>query len=188
MQKENYSVFDAKGQRKYLSRSEGRAFLKCARTLPKTEALLCLTIFYTGIRISEALALTAGDLDREACAIQIRCLKKRGRLEYRRIPIPAQLSKELGILAGNSPESRIWSYSRTTAWRIVKKAMRSAGITGIHATAKGLRHAFGVRAALEKIPLSIIQGWMGHSNPNTTAIYLAVRGEEELVLIRRTWK
>ncbi len=65
--------------------------------------------------------------------------------------------------------------------------MIDAGIDGVHATVKGLRHAFGVRGALGKVPLSVIQRWMGHSDPTTTAIYLAVRDDEERALIRRTW-
>ena len=188
MQREDYTAYDPKGRRKYLSRKEGRAFVNCARRLSREHSLFCLTLFYTGIRISEALALTAGDVDLDTSTIGIRCLKKRKRMEYRRIPVPEFLSKGLAKLAAEKPESRPWSYSRTTAWRIIKRVMSSAKIEGIHATTKGLRHAFGVRGALEQIPLSIIQGWMGHANPATTAIYLAVCDEEELHLIRRTWK
>ena len=49
------------------------------------------------------------------------------------------------------------------------------------------RYAFGVRGALGKVPRNVIQRWMGHSDPATTAIYLAVRDDEERALIRRTW-
>ena len=49
------------------------------------------------------------------------------------------------------------------------------------------KDAFGVRAALANIPVSIIQRWMGHSHPVTTAIYLEVRDEEERKMIARTW-
>ena len=77
--------------------------------------------------------------------------------------------------------------SRTTAWRTVKRVMRKAGIDGIRATTKGLRHGFGVRGVLGKVPVSVIQRWMGHSDPETTAIYLAVMDDEERELIKRTW-
>jgi integrase len=36
-------------------------------------------------------------------------------------------------------------------------------------------------------PVNLIQNWMGHSDPSTTAIYLAVKDEEERELIEKTW-
>ena len=65
--------------------------------------------------------------------------------------------------------------------------MKAADISGVHTTAKGLRHGFGVRSALGRVPLSPIQNWMGHANSTTTAIYLDVQDEEERALIERTW-
>ena len=37
---------------------------------------------------------------------------------------------------------------------------------------KGLRHGFGIRAAGYNVPTNLIQRWMGHASPTTTAIYL----------------
>jgi site-specific recombinase XerD len=82
---------------------------------------------------------------------------------------------------------RFWNFSRVTGWRIIKNVMEAANIAGIHATTKGLRHGFGVRGALGKIPMNIIQNWMGHADATTTAIYLDVQGEEEIALIEKTW-
>jgi len=50
-----------------------------------------------------------------------------------------------------------------------------------------MRHGFGVRSALDQIPLDRIEVWMGHSDPTTTAIYLKVEGEEERSLMEKTW-
>jgi integrase len=71
---------------------------------------------------------------------------------------------------------------------MIKMIMRTTGISGIHATTKGLRHGFGVRSALEQIPVSVIRDWMGHADAETTAIYLAVKDDEERELMGRTWK
>jgi integrase len=150
------------------------------------EAVFCETLYYTGCRVSEALGLGPCHLDEAMNSILIHSLKKRGKRHIRRIPIPERLTKRLLQIA--PPEAdRFWSFSRTTAWRLVKREMTAAGLAGVHATCKGLRHAFGVRGALGNIPLPIIQGWMGHADPNTTAIYLEVRDEEERELIGRTW-
>jgi len=181
-------AYDAEGRRKYLSRTEGQKFLKQAALLPKQDALFCLTIYYTGCRISEALGLRSQDIDLEMNAIRIRSLKKRERKEIRRIPVPKFLANELMSLAATGRGELIWSFSRTTGWRLIKRVMKAAGISGIHATTKGLRHGFGVRGAMVQIPVSLIQNWMGHSDPSTTAIYLAVRDEEERELIEKTWR
>lgn len=179
-------AYDAAGRRKYLSKAEGLEFLRLAASLPMPEAAFCETLYYTGCRVSEALSLNPGHVDKSMNAILIHSLKKRGKRHIRRIPIPERLTGRLLQIA--PPEAgRFWSFSRTTAWRLVKHEMEKAGLAGVHATCKGLRHAFGVRSALGNVPLPIIQGWMGHADSNTTAIYLEVRDEEERELIGRTW-
>lgn len=187
MQKGTKSAYDSGGRRKYLTKAEGVKFMRCAANLDAKRRLLCETIHFTGCRISEALSLASEDIDPGEAVLRIRCLKKRDKSVTRRVPVPDRLAKELRSLAGESNSERLWNFSRTTGWRIVKSVMNEAGIEGIHATTKGLRHGFGVRGALGKVPVNVIQRWMGHSDPNTTAIYLAVRDDEERELIKRTW-
>jgi integrase len=179
-------AYDAAGRRKYLSKAEGLEFLRQAASLPNLEAVFCETLYYTGCRTSEALNLRRCDLDESMNAVLIHTLKKRGKKQIRRIPIPERLTKRLLDVA-TSDTGQLWPFSRTTAWRLVKRAMLAAGLYGVHATCKGLRHAFGVRSALGHVPLPIIQGWMGHADASTTAIYLEVKDEEERELIGRTW-
>ena len=169
-----------------MNRGECRRFFECCQREGVDRRLLCETLYFTGCRISEALALTGDDIDLNASTIQIRCLKKRGKTVIRRVPVPLRLCSSLKKLSGG-PSQRCWSVCRTTAWRTVKRVMKEAGIEGIHATAKGLRHGFGVRGALGKIPVNVIQRWMGHSDSETTAIYLEVMDDEERELIKRTW-
>ena len=183
-----YSAYDGEGRRKYLTKAEGKNFLKAARKLPRAEALFCQTIYYTGMRISEALALTLEDVDFSTGTLRVRSLKKRERHEFRRIPVPDSLLSGLRQLAGEKAADKLWTFSRSTGWRIIKRVMSECQILGIHATTKGLRHGFGVRGALAKIPLNLLQLWFGHSQSATTAIYLDVRDDEERTLMRRTWK
>jgi len=183
----DWGTYDQKGRRKYLSKEEGREFISSAQSRPPNEATFCLIIYFTGCRVSEALGLTLADFDLQSRVVIIRTLKRRTKEVRRRVPIPSHLAESIQILKENDPQSRIWQYSRTTAWRLVKKVMKSAGIEGIQACPKGLRHSFGVRAALQKVPITLIQGWMGHADISTTGIYLDVRDEEERELIRRTW-
>lgn len=180
------SAYDDKGRRKYLNKAESQKFVQGTGLLSKQEAFFCLTLYYTGCRISEALNLLPSDVDLEMRTVAIRSLKKRERKELRRLPIPEFLVEGL-LEIGHRKDSAIWSFSRTTGWRLVKRVMAAVGISGIHATAKGLRHGFGVRGALVKIPITLIQNWMGHADLSTTAIYLAVKDEEERQFMKRTW-
>jgi integrase/recombinase XerD len=70
---------------------------------------------------------------------------------------------------------------------MVKATMRRAGITGPIASPKGLRHGFGIRAVGHSIPTNLIQRWMGHASPTTTAIYLDAVGMEERQFASRMW-
>ena len=65
--------------------------------------------------------------------------------------------------------------------------MEAANISGIHANAKGLRHAFGVNAVIKNVPLPTLQKWLGHEDLNTTAIYAQAVGDEERQLASRLW-
>ena len=82
---------------------------------------------------------------------------------------------------------RLWPWSRTTAWRRVSEVMERAGLGGIHATPKGLRHGFGIKAVTSEVPLNMTQKWLGHSRIATTAIYTNAMGPEEKQIAERTW-
>lgn len=74
-----------------------------------------------------------------------------------------------------------------TGYRKVRDVMEEAGIVGTHATPKGLRHGFGVRAIQSNVPLPLVQRWLGHADIKTTAIYTNALGPEERALASRTW-
>jgi len=57
------SLYDANGQRLYLTESERNAFLEAAAQSERTTRTLCLLMAYTGCRISEALALQHKSID-----------------------------------------------------------------------------------------------------------------------------
>ena len=181
------SVYDAKGRRKYLNQVENLRFLEGIEPLDPGQRAFCLTVYYSGCRVSEALALTRKSIDVEAGCLVIKTLKKRKKIEYRRVLIPTKLLKQLRKLSASKAEEKLWSFCRSTGWHIVKRVMRNQGIEGPQATLKGLRHGFGVRCAMNKIPVNMIRDWMGHSDISTTEIYLNIRDDEERELIKRTW-
>ena len=71
--------------------------------------------------------------------------------------------------------------SRSTAWRKLNRVMTRARISGPQATAKGLRHGFGIAllSGPTPPPLNVLRDLMGHSDTKTTEIYLQAIGNEK---------
>ncbi len=171
-------------------------FLKSAEDMPRDTRTLCMTLSYTGCRISEALALTSDRIDIKEGVIIFETLKKRKRGIYRAVPVPPILLDALDLVHGvreaqkrkdRGQNKYLWSWARSTAWLRVKVVMDTAGIKGIQATPKGLRHAFGINAVQKKIPLNLVQKWLGHAQLQTTAIYANAVGEEERNIAEAMW-
>ena len=84
--------------------------------------------------------------------------------------------------------TQLWTFSRTTAWCIIKRVMEWAKINAEGADMpKAFRHSFGVNACVKGIPLNKTQQWRGHASMQTTAIYANATGEEEKQIAARMW-
>jgi len=125
-------------------------------------------------------------VDRANGAVVFETLKRRRRGVFRAVPMPDQLLGLLRRLPAPS-EQRLWPWCRTTAWHLIKNVMKEAGIADALCKPKALRHAFGVDAGQNHIPLNLVQRWLGHARIETTAIYADAVGEEERNLARRMW-
>jgi len=182
-------VFDGQGSRKYLNENERKAYFKATQQeTDKSLKAFGLTLFFTGCRISEALNSTVGRVDLSQKCFVFETLKRRQRGLFRAVPIPDGLAELLSeLLVGKTPSACIWQFSRATAYRAVKDCMLRAGIRGVMASPKGLRHGFAVACVAKSIPLPTIQKWLGHARIETTAIYLSVSGDEERTLAKRLW-
>ncbi|MCP1472001.1 integrase [Sphingobium sp. OAS761] len=185
MQVGDWQPYDEAGRRKYVNGAERKRFLQAADQMGNEVRALCYVLAYSGCRISEALNLSRDQIDHERGALTIRTLKRR-RLRFRMVPIPRRLIAMLMALPGHA-NGRIFVMHRSTAWRQVKSVMFTAGIHGPMATAKGLRHGFGIRAAGSSVPPNLIQKWLGHASGVTTAIYLDAVGVEEREFAERMW-
>lgn len=146
-----------------------------------------VTLARSGRRISEALALTAAQVNLADGVVAIRSLKKRGRLMMREIPLPRPLLRRLADLAARRPD-RLWPLSRNRAWQLVRALMRAAAIRpGPQFSPRGLRHGFGVHAIRSGVPVTLVQRWLGHASLATTALYTQVLGLEERAVAGRMW-
>lgn len=189
-------LFDPQGRRLYVTADEREAFLEAAATAPRTVRSLCLTLHYTGCRVSEALALTVRRVDLSGNVIVFETLKKRKRGVFRAVPVPEAMLDTLDMVHGlreahkrpQALDALLWPWTRTHAWRVVRQVMIEAGIAdGPHASPKGLRHGYGIAAISAGIPLNMLRKWMGHASIETTAIYANAVGAEEQNIAARMW-
>jgi integrase len=189
-------LYGSQGERLYLNPAEREAFYRASADAKSHEArTFCRCLYYTGCRISEALELPRNRVDFGEQALTFRSLKKREeKPHWRSVPVPDSFLDELNLVhhlrrppRGAAP--RLWPWHRSTGWRYVQEVMEADGIdlSAPYATAKGLRHGFGVACVLKGIPLPTLKKWMGHASLDTTAIYLQVIGAEERELAGRLW-
>lgn len=186
----SFQLFGHNGERKYLNGAERARFLKAAATFSDDIRTFCELLFWTGCRLSEALALTGDRVDVTEKIVIIESLKKRRLGVYRGVPVPEAFLTLLEMVhkPALKQETRLWKYKRVTAWRYIKSVMKKAGIVqGLRATPRGLRHGFGVAAIAAGVPLNILQRWLGHAQIGTTSIYANALGREERLLASRMW-
>lgn len=192
------TLYDQDGKRLYLTQDERQAFMAEARKLEPPQRTFCALLHDSGCRISEALQLPIGRIDLQTRSVTFETLKQRRKKVFRSVPLPDDSLDLLDVVHGVrfagkgkdylAPSSRVWAFSRPTAWRIVKGVMIRANIEdGAHRSPKGLRHGFGINAVLSGVPITKLQRWMGHSKLETTAIYLDAVGAEERQLAARMW-
>ncbi len=181
-------LFTSDGKRKYLTQDEQGRFLEAASHLESPEArTFCMTLVFTGCRISEALQLTVERVDLSAKVIRFRSLKKREKVVFRAVPVPDEYLDAMKLVHSltkrqrlkNGKSALLWPIGRAMGWKYIKRVMEAAGIEGIQATPKGLRHGFGVRMAQKTRNPRLIQKLLGHESLETTAIYMDLVGEEE---------
>lgn len=129
----------------------------------------------------------------------MRSAKKRGDKKnrvFRAVPVPSAFIDKLEQVHNIHRiqyfddmrlNDRLWRFSRTTGWRRMAGVMNKAGLSGVKACSRGLRHSMGVHAASNFVPESRIQKWLGHESLDTTSIYMDMAGLEDRAIAKRMW-
>jgi integrase len=190
------TLFDAEGNRKYLTPTERERFYDATGAVTKDWRMFSLMLYATGCRLSEALNIKIKDIDFTAKAVTIGTLKQRQDGIYRQVPLSDEYlraldnSFDLRIKQKKNSKIRdtlIWDWSRRHGYQVIKRVMEEAELEGAYAMPKGLRHAFAIACIDKGIPLNMVQKWLGHSSIETTAIYANAIGREERKLAARLW-
>lgn len=162
-----------------LSRGEVGRLISAVRKPIYRVAMLCT--YLCGLRLSEVLGLRIGDIDSER--MLVRLVQSKGRKD-RYVLLPERLLEILrDYWAAEKPEDYLFpsqahwcsgqSIHRASLQRAVKLAAADAGIKK-HTTVHTLRHSYATHLLECGVDLRTIQESLGHSNPQTTAIYTHV--------------
>lgn len=162
-----------------LTREEVQALIDATPNL-KHRALL-MTLYATGVRVSEACNLEVGDIDSARMVIQVRQGKGR---QDRYVMLSARLLDALRaywrkvrphqtLFPGRDPSIPL---STNAVRSICRGAARRAGI-GKRVTPHTLRHSFASHLLQAGTDLRTIQMLLGHRSLRTTAIYTHVAGD-----------
>lgn len=182
------ALYALSGARKYLNADERRSVLNAIDALPTDRRLFALTLFWTGARLSEVLALRGLSFQPSRGVVAI-CTLKRRRRAVREIPIPSSLvvalDRRFNLAALG--DARLWPWCRTTGWRVIRGIMNATRLSGPAASPRGLRHGFAIDALRHAVPLTLLQKWMGHARLATTAIYADASGPEERAFAQHLW-
>ena len=185
-------LYSADGRRKYINHSERTRFIYACYRADAPIRRFGLTLAYTGARLSEARSLRQRDVQIAEGRIALQTLKRRRKGVFREVAVDPSLLRDFAPIVGNGGDDWIWAANgdalpRIKAYRWIKSLMAEAGIEGLQASPKGLRHGFAVHAVLSGVPVTTLQKWMGHASLETTLVYTTLLGPEELQLASRMW-
>ncbi len=170
----------------YLTREEvGRLAAGCSGRNLLRDKLLILTLFQTGLRISEALSLTPRHLGTHEGGAVLYILGKGGK--SRLVACPKSLAHRLKSFAFDRKlglDDRIFKINRRRAWQIIKAISERAGINK-----RVYPHLFRHSGALERLRQTgnprALQIHLGHTSPFMTMRYLSTLTAEDALRIQQ---
>jgi len=186
-------IKNADGDPLYLNAFERVAFLLAAKEENPARRIFCNVLHDTGCRLSEGLELNASRICLDTNVITIRSLKKRVNDHYRDVPVSEKLTDLLDITFDlkkrqskrKLAKEPLFDMTKPTAYRMIKRVMARAGIEGAQAMPKGLRHGYAIAlfSGEKPAPLNIVSELLGHTDIETTQIYLKAVGAEKRKLV-----
>ncbi|WP_457567584.1 tyrosine-type recombinase/integrase [Desulfurobacterium sp.] len=155
-----------------LSYDEVEKVLHAAKKRCYRDYIMIKTILFCGLRISELLSLKKSDIVSAKGRKVLRVIGKGGKERF--IPLPADFAAELESYASSLNCDRLFSLTYQGAKYIFNKIAES---TGVKLHPHKLRHTFATILVDRGVDIRVIQAFLGHASPNTTARYAKVRDE-----------
>ena len=134
------------------------------------------TALQTGLRVQELADLKAKDLDAKQRSLKIRRVKRKKKI-IETLPISKDLADHLQTYLNGRKTGTIFEVGRAALQQQFHRAVKHAHLRNdlsIHAC----RHTLAVRLLKKTGNLRLVQMQLGHSSPQTTAIYADVSFED----------
>jgi integrase len=169
---------------RFLSDAELERFMAAVRdrrhvNQPRDHALFAL-LANTGIRPSEALALTRGDLHLEAAGPWLRLSRKPRKHApppTDELEISRRVADVLRTYCGEMPaDQKLFAFTKRQSWRLFHYYSALAGISPKYRI-YSLRHTVGMRLWRYTKDLRLMQAIMGHQRLKSATIYMHVAPE-----------
>jgi integrase len=145
---------------------------------------LCLFLWNTGMRVSEALSVKVEDIDLMGRALKVRTLKRQN--HTRVIPLQNGLVGEISLWInqqGLKRKDTLFSFNRITAFNKVQKACRLARLNDERSHPHAFRHSFAINCIMQSVPVTVLREWLGHRDITKTLIYTQILAQDSRVFM-----
>lgn len=168
--------------------------------LTKPYYRVCLsTIYGCGLRVSEGAGLRVSEIDSGRMQVHLRARKGN---KDRRVPLAPQILSQLRTFWCEHRDP-VWLFPARGRWHYqspADKAMSDRGVQAAFklaleasdvnkaATVHSLRHSWATHLLEAGVNLRLIQSWLGHTSPRTTAHYTHLTQKAEAVAVQQLSK
>ena len=164
----------------YFTTDEAEALVEAAPSYPTRMAFRIM--LRTGLRVSEALSLRRSDLrlnqDPPVISVRPEAPGNKAR-KGREVPVPADLLQGLADLASFHSKDRnrpMLDITRQWVGESMKRAAADAVINPDRAHPHAFRHTYGRNCVLRRVPIPVLQQWLGHQSLADTQQYVELAG------------
>ncbi len=167
----------------YLTEEDVRTLIEACKR--ERDRLLIMVLYQTGLRISEALALTPASIRVFNGKPTIEVIGKGRKL--RLVALPERLREQLESYAYRAqigPESRFFKINRSRAWQILNEAREASGLRK-KVFPHLLRHSDAIVRLRRTGNPKALQYHLGHNTPAMTLRYLSTLTQEDALRVQQ---
>lgn len=167
----------------YLTEEEIRQLVEACKK--ERDRLLITLLFQTGVRISEALALTPAAIRNFEGKPAMEIIGKGKKL--RMVALPVNLKEKLESYAYRAkiePRMRFFDINRSRAWQILNEAREAAGLEK-RVFPHLLRHSDAIIRLRKTGNPKALQYHLGHNSPAMTLRYLSTLTQEDALRVQQ---
>ena len=165
---------------KYFSQDEVQQLLsEELRREDYTVWFLCLLLWNTGMRVSEALSVEVKDIDLRGRVLRVKTLKRQNHIRV--IPLQNSFVGEVSIWINEKAlkrKDKLFSFNRVTAFNKTKKACKFAKLNDERGHPHTFRHSFAINCIMHGVPITVLREWLGHRDITKTLIYTQILAQD----------